>query len=160
MTLPAATVLLDCVVTVPSRIHFRRTRPWPLIAVMAAACVIPTTFGTETIAGPLDTTRFTADPTFKDVPAMGPWPMTLPVATVSLDWTATAPRTRPAPVAAVAAAASVIPTMFGTETLSRFSCLAGAVITGTGRTAARVVAGLAAKRCATVCIADANASAC
>ncbi len=127
---------------------------------MAAACVIPTTFGTETIAGPLDTTRFTADPTFKDVPAMGPWPMTLPVATVSLDWTATAPRTRPAPVAAVAAAASVIPTMFGTETLSRFSCLAGAVITGTGRTAARVVAGLAAKRCATVCIADANASAC
>jgi hypothetical protein len=85
---------------------------------MAAACVIPTTFGTETFAGPLDKTRFTADPTFKDVPAMGPWPMTLPVATVSLDWTATAPTTRPAPVIAVEAPTCVIPAAFGTETLA------------------------------------------
>src|SRR5580704_15286573 len=42
MTLPAATVLLDAVVTVPS------TRPAFVIAVVAAACVSPTTFGTLT----------------------------------------------------------------------------------------------------------------
>src|SRR5580693_2359970 len=46
ITLPAATVLLDCVVTVPT------VRPAPVIAVVAAACVNPTTFGTANCAGP------------------------------------------------------------------------------------------------------------
>src|ERR1700683_4178900 len=65
ITLPAATVPLEAVVTVPT------TRPAPVIAVVAAACVSPTTFGTETCAVPVDTTRFTADPRATDVPATG-----------------------------------------------------------------------------------------
>jgi hypothetical protein len=43
ITLPAATVELLCVVTVPT------LRPTPVIAVVAAACVMPTTFGTVTV---------------------------------------------------------------------------------------------------------------
>jgi hypothetical protein len=42
MTLPEATVLLDCGVTVPM------VRPAPVMALVAAACVWPTTFGTAT----------------------------------------------------------------------------------------------------------------
>jgi hypothetical protein len=42
MTLPEATVALDCMVTVPS------VRLAPVIAVVADACVLPTTFGTVT----------------------------------------------------------------------------------------------------------------
>ena len=57
MTLPEATVLLDCRVTVPS------TKPAPVMAVLAPACVSPTTLGTDTFAGPLETTMFTAEPT-------------------------------------------------------------------------------------------------
>jgi hypothetical protein len=40
ITFPAVTVLLDCCVTVPT------TRPAPVIAVVASACVMPTTPGT------------------------------------------------------------------------------------------------------------------
>src|ERR1039457_3465280 len=65
ITLPDATVLLEAVVSVPT------TRPTPVIAVVAAACVCPTTFGTATGAGPVDTTRFTADPRVTSVPATG-----------------------------------------------------------------------------------------
>ncbi len=69
--------------------------------------------------GPLDatrhTTRLSGDRTFTDVPATGLWLMTSPAATVLLDWTVTAPRTRPAPVIAVEAAACVIPAAFGTD---------------------------------------------
>jgi hypothetical protein len=56
MTLPEATVPLLAVVTVPS------TKPAPVIAVVAAAWVVPTTFGTAAWAGPVLTVRFTADP--------------------------------------------------------------------------------------------------
>ena len=43
MTLPEATVVLDCIVTVPS------FRPAPVIAVVAAAWLLPTTLGTLTV---------------------------------------------------------------------------------------------------------------
>src|SRR5690349_5899144 len=56
MTLPAGMVLLDDWVTVPS------TSPAPAIAVVAADCVRPTTFGTATWAWPVETVRLTADP--------------------------------------------------------------------------------------------------
>jgi len=65
MTDPAATVALDAVVTVPT------AKPAPVIALVAAACVRFTTFGTLTGAGPVDTTRFTALPEATDVPAAG-----------------------------------------------------------------------------------------
>src|ERR1019366_3188787 len=110
ITLPDATVPLEAVVTVPT------TRPAPVIAVVAAACVCPTTFGTATCAGPVETTRFTADPRVTSVPATGLSPITLPDATVPLEAVVTVPTTRPAPVIAVVAAACVCPTTFGTAT--------------------------------------------
>ena len=42
ITLPEATVLLDCGATAPV------VRPAPVITLVAAACVWPTTFGTAT----------------------------------------------------------------------------------------------------------------
>src|SRR5579863_1797287 len=76
MTLPAATVALVAAVTVPS------VRPAPVIAVVAAAWVSPTTFGTLIVADPLLTVRLTADPLAALVPAAGIWLMTSPAATV------------------------------------------------------------------------------
>src|SRR5947208_2286935 len=111
MTLPAATVLLDCIVTAPT------VRPAPVMALVAAACVWPTTFGTAICAGPLETTRLTGEPLATFVPAGGLSLMTLPAATVLLDCIVTAPTVRPAPVMALAAAACVWPTTFGTATL-------------------------------------------
>src|SRR5204863_20186 len=110
ITLPAATVLLDCCVTVPT------VRPAPVMALAAAACVWPTTFGTATWAGPLETTRLTAEPLATLVPAAGLSLMTVPEATVVLDCIVTVPRVRPAPVMALVAAACVWPTTFGTAT--------------------------------------------
>src|SRR5882762_11669416 len=110
ITLPAGTVLLDAVVTVPS------TSPALVMTVVAAACVRPTTFGTATCPGPVDTTRFTADPTFTWVPAVGLSLITLPAGTVLLDAVVTVPSTNPALVMAVVAAAAVRPTTFGTAT--------------------------------------------
>ena len=78
MTLPAATVALACDVTVPT------VNPAPVIAVLAAAWVSPTTFGTLTIAGPLETTMATAAPDVTLVPAAGFSLMTSPEATVLL----------------------------------------------------------------------------
>jgi hypothetical protein len=46
MTSPEATLLLDCIVTAPN------VRPAPVIEVVAAAWVMPTTLGTETIEVP------------------------------------------------------------------------------------------------------------
>jgi hypothetical protein len=112
ITLPEATVLLDAVVTVPS------TKPAPVMAVVAAACVLPTTFGTDTWAGPVDTTIFTAEPVFTPVPAVGVSLITLPAATVLLEAVVTVPSTKPAPVMAVVAAACVLPTTFGTATVA------------------------------------------
>src|SRR5947209_18171058 len=65
ITVPEGTVLLDAVVTVPS------TRPALVIALVAAVCVMPTTLGTATCAGPDETTRFTAEPALTWVPAAG-----------------------------------------------------------------------------------------
>ena len=65
ITEPAGTVALDAVVIVPT------VRPAPVIAVVAAACVRPTTFGTATCGGPDETTRETALPTMTCVPADG-----------------------------------------------------------------------------------------
>ena len=61
------------------------TNPALVMEVVAAACVRPTTFGTLTCAGPLDTTRFTAEPVLTDVPAVGASLITVPEATVLLD---------------------------------------------------------------------------
>jgi hypothetical protein len=107
ITLPTATVVLAAVVTVPS------VRPAEVIVVVAAAWVLPTTFGTDT---PLETTSATALPPFTDVPAVGLSLITLPTATVVLDAVVTCPSTRPAEVMAVVAAACVEPTTFGTDT--------------------------------------------
>src|SRR5204863_9401924 len=86
------------------------------MAVVAAACAWPTTFATATSAGPLETTRLTAEPLATLVPAVGLSLMTLPAATVLLDCIVTAPTVRPAPVMALAAAACVWPTTLGTAT--------------------------------------------
>src|SRR5204862_1870530 len=110
MTLPEATVLLDCIVTVPA------VRAAPVMALVADACVWPTTSGTATGAGPLETTRLTAEPLATLVPAAGLSLMTLPEATVLLDCIVTVPTVRPAPVMALVAAACVWPTTFGTAT--------------------------------------------
>src|SRR5205807_176148 len=114
ITLPEATVVLDCCVTVPL------VRPALVMALVADACVWPTTFGTATGVGagaPLETTRLTAEPFATLVPAAGLWLMTLPEATVLLDCCVTAPLVRPALVMALVAAACVWPTTFGTGTV-------------------------------------------
>src|SRR4029453_8461901 len=85
MTLPDATVSLLAVVTAPT------FRPALVIAVVAAACVRPTTFGTAMSGGPDDTTRFTAVPALTPVPAAGSWLMTRPAGTVVLVWLVTVP---------------------------------------------------------------------
>jgi hypothetical protein len=115
ITLPEATVPLEAVVTVPT------TNPAPVIAVLAALCVSPTTLGTDTFAGPLDTTKLTAEPTLTVVPATGFSLITLPEATVLLDAVVTVPTTNPAPVIAVPAAVCVAPTTFGTDTVACFT---------------------------------------
>jgi hypothetical protein len=110
MTLPEATVLLVWVVTVPV------VKPAAVSAALAAAWVSPTTFGTLTGAGPLETTSVTADPWAAVVAAAGLSLMTLPEATVLLVWVVTVPVVNPAAVSAALAAACVSPTTFGTLT--------------------------------------------
>jgi hypothetical protein len=90
--------------------------PAPVMAVVAAACVSPTTFGTVTGAGPDETTRATDDPLAALVAAAGVWLTTLPLATVVLDACVTVPTVNPAPVIAVVATDCVSPTTFGTLT--------------------------------------------
>jgi hypothetical protein len=111
MRLPTGTVLLMAVVTVPT------TRLAPVMAAVAAACVKPTTLGTATCCGPVETTMLIADPTLTVVPAAGDSLMTLPVATVLLEAVVIVPRARPAPVMAVVAAACVRPTTLGAVTV-------------------------------------------
>src|SRR5205807_514416 len=113
ITLPEATVVLDCCVTAPT------VRAAALMALVADACVSPTTFGTVTGVGggaPLETTRLTAEPFATLVPAAGLSLITLPEATVVLDCCVTAPAVRPALVMALVADACVSPTTFGTAT--------------------------------------------
>src|SRR3984957_11562014 len=98
-------------VTVPT------VRPTPVIAVVAAACGLPTTLGTATFGGPVETTRFTADPVTPAPPATGLSLITLPDGTVLLDAVVTVPITKPTPVIAGVAAACALPTTFGTPTI-------------------------------------------
>src|SRR6186997_2403854 len=79
MTDPDGTVLLDAVLTDPI------VRPAAEIADVAAVCVSPTTFGTATWDGPLETVKATALPERTSVPAPGFWLMTDPAGTVALD---------------------------------------------------------------------------
>src|SRR4051794_19316884 len=113
ITEPAGTVVLDAVVTAPT------VRFTPVIAVVAAACVWPTTFGTATCGRPDETTRATALPVVTCVPAAGGERIPEPVGTVVLDAVVTAPTVRFTPVIAVVAAACVWPTTFGTATCGR-----------------------------------------
>ena len=85
-----------------------------MIAVVAAACVRFTTFGTAT--GPIDTTSATAEAVATLVPAAGFWLITLPEGTVVLDCCETVPTTRPALTIAAVAAVCVKFTTFGTAT--------------------------------------------
>lgn len=87
-----------------------------MIAVLAAACVSPTTLGTDTDAGPEETTRATGEPLAALVPAAGVSLITSPLATEALDALVTATTVSPAPVIAVVAAAWVSPTTLGTLT--------------------------------------------
>src|SRR5262249_60878622 len=87
-----------------------------VIAVVAAACVSPTTFGTATCGGPDETTRFTALPTATCVPEVGVCLMTDAEGTVVVDCGVTVPTIRFAFVIAVVAAVCVSPTTFGTAT--------------------------------------------
>src|SRR5262249_60183354 len=113
MTDPAGTVVLDCCVIVPT------TSPAFVIAVDAAVCVRPTTFGTATCGGPDETTRSTVLPRLACVAAAGFWLITRPAATVVLDCCVTVPTTRSAVVIAVDAAVCVRPTTFGTASWGR-----------------------------------------
>ena len=65
ITDPDGTVVLDVVVTTPT------VSPALVIAVVAAACVSQTTFGTATCGRPDDTTRSTALPVVACAPAAG-----------------------------------------------------------------------------------------
>src|SRR5580765_1750632 len=111
MTLPTGTRLF-AVVIAPT------TRPAPVIAELAAACVRLTTFGTEAVAGPLEMTSATALPGATLAPALGFWLMTLPAGTVALLAFVIAPTTRPAPVMDAVAAACVRLTTLGTVTFA------------------------------------------
>jgi hypothetical protein len=87
-TLPAG-VADVAVVTVPT------VSPAVVMAVVAADCVEPTTFGTR---APNATTNATLLPLATFMPAAGLWLMMLPIATVGLFALVTAPTASPAPV--------------------------------------------------------------
>src|SRR5690349_7467852 len=110
MTDPAGTVVLAAFVTVPT------VSPVPVIALLAAACVRFTTFGTLTCGGPEETTSATALPTTTSAPAVGFWLITEPADTVVLAAFVIAPTVRPAAVIALLAAVCVRFTTFGTLT--------------------------------------------
>src|SRR5262249_55529843 len=101
-------IVEGAIVTVPS------VRFPAVIALVAAVCVRPTTFGTVTIDGPDDTTSATDEPAATAVPAAGVELMIEPAGTVALGAVVTVPTTRPALVIAVPAADCVMPTTLGT----------------------------------------------
>ena len=76
ITLPVGTVALQSWVTAPTE------NPVPVIAACASAWVRPTMFGTATCAGPVETTKLTAEPALTLVAAAGFSLITLPLATV------------------------------------------------------------------------------
>src|ERR1043166_4885793 len=99
MTLPAGTVRLVAVVTVPT------ASVAPVIAVVAAVCVNPTTFGTVVCGRPDDTTSVTLLLMRTSVPAVGFWLITDPLGTVRLVAVVIAPTVNVAAVIAVVASA-------------------------------------------------------
>src|SRR4029078_8647399 len=101
---PAGTVVLEAVESPSPRLS-----PAPMIAVLAAVCVRPTTFGTATFGRPDETTSDTALPTLTCVPLTGDGLMTDSAGTVVLVAVVTVPTTRPAFVIAVVAAVCVRP---------------------------------------------------
>src|SRR6185437_1172565 len=113
MTEPAGTVKLVAVVIVPT------VNVAPVIAVVAAACVEPTTFGTVVCGRPVDTTSATAVLITTSAPAAGVWLITEPAGTVRLVAVVIVPTVNVAPVIAVVAAACVEPTTFGTVVCGR-----------------------------------------
>src|SRR3954467_11952931 len=113
MTLPDGTVMLEAVVSVPT------TSCAPVIAVVAAACVNPTTAGALTCGRPVDNVSAIALPTTTSAPAAGDWLMTLPDGTVMLYVVVIVPSTSCAVVIAVVAAAWVNPTTPGALTCGR-----------------------------------------
>src|SRR4051812_23098146 len=113
MTDPAGTVMLDAVAIVPT------TSCAVVIAVVAAACVNPTTAGVLTCGRPVETVSATALPTTTSAPAAGLWLMTLPDGTVMLVAVVMVPTTSCAVVIAVVAAAWVRPTTPGALTCGR-----------------------------------------
>src|SRR5271166_3369140 len=108
MTLPAATVVLEAVVMVPT------ASDTFVIAVVAAAWVTPTTLGTVVVGGPLESCRLTEVPSVTEVPAAGASVITGPAATVVLATVVMVPTASDAFVIAVLAAAWVSPTTLGT----------------------------------------------
>ena len=114
-------MLDDCVIA-PT------VRPAFVIAVVAAACVRPTTFGTATCGGPDETTSATEMLLPVSVPAAGVWLITDPDGTVALDPCVTAPRVSPAATIALLAADCVSPTTFGTTMTTSIVVFALAVV--------------------------------
>src|SRR3954454_18134655 len=85
ITRPAATVVLDAVLTAPT------ASPAAAIVVAAAVGVSPSTLGTAPCTRPEDTTSATALPVATRAPASGVWLITVPAGTVVLDAVVTAP---------------------------------------------------------------------
>src|SRR5262249_20398974 len=96
ITLPPGTVVLIANDT-------ETVKPALVSAVVAAACVWPTTFGTVTGGGPLETTSATDVPTSTVVPAAMPWLITVFGGTVVLAWNVIGAPTRPASLRALSA---------------------------------------------------------
>ena len=99
----------------------------PTVNVAPYVCDVagtPVTVSVACCAGPVETTRSTAEPALTRVPAVGNWLITLPAVTVLLDCGVTVPTTRPAPVIAGVAADCVVPTTFGTVTCAA-ACVTG-----------------------------------
>ena len=53
---------------------------------LAVAKLEPTTFGTATGCGPFETCSVTSDPWSTDAPAVGVWPITVPVCLSEVTW--------------------------------------------------------------------------
>src|SRR6185295_11344185 len=118
ITASAGTVALVEVVIVPT------VRPAPVIVACAAVCIVPTTLGTVTSAGPSDTVNATAVFGGTAAPTLGLWLITCPPGAAEFA-VLIVPTVRPAPTIAVCAAVCVSPITAGTVAMFR-------TVTGTG----------------------------
>lgn len=84
------------------------------IALPAADCVSPTTFGTVAVQGPLDTTRLIAVLAGCWLPAAGAWDATFPAETCCEHAVLCVPTVRLLPLMVLPAAAGESPTTLGT----------------------------------------------